>query len=399
MKNEQTIDIYKLLYYSTFVLCMLNFLRVYSLWSFYDSIGRIIELLSGGFTVVLFPFIFSRYKGNNSILLMFFLILILLVGINSEKLLFLWSSFVLVTGAKGLSFRNIVKVHFIVSLCFCLLNVFGYEIGVLKQTNNYSIDIREGMMGDFVQRVDYGYGWATDFANHVFFILLDLWILLKGKLGLLWVSVYIAIAFVVIFKADARLSAGLILLIVIISLCLKWKDIRHKPVGKFVKSYLIVSILFFVLISIWATLAYDPSNLYWLGANLLLSNRLQLGSDAILEFGISWFGQPVEMHGALDAGGMNEYNFVDSTYVQYLIRYGVVSSVLLIILLCKIAINAMRKNNIVLLFAIFLVGLSGIFAQFVYDFRFCVILLAFMATHNQVQYYYEDRNTYITARK
>lgn len=399
MKTEKTLDIYKLLYYSTFVLCMLNFLRCYSLWSFYESIGRIIELLSAGLTIVLFPFVFFRYKGNSMIMLVTSLLLVLLVGIYSEKLLFLWSSFVLVTGAKELSFRNIVKVHFIVCLCFCLLNVLGYEMGVLKQANNYIDDIREGMTGDFVQRVDYGYGWATDFANHVLFILLDLWILLKGKLGLLWGSVYIAMAFVVIFESDARLSAGLILLIVIISLYLKWKDYRHKLVGKFVKWSIIVSIPLSVLISLWATMSYEPSNLYWFGANYLFSNRLQLSSDAVIEFGISWFGQPVELHGALDAGGGNEYNFVDNSYIQFLIRYGIIFNVLLLFLLCKIAIKAMKKDDVVLLFAIFVVGLSGIFAQFVYDFRFCVILLAFMATHNQVQYYYEDRNTYITARK
>ena len=111
MKTEKTLDIYKLLYYSTFVLCMLNFLRCYSLWSFYESIGRIIELLSAGLTIVLFPFVFYRYKGNSMIMLVTSLLLVLLVGIYSEKLLFLWSSFVLVTGAKELSFRNIVKVH------------------------------------------------------------------------------------------------------------------------------------------------------------------------------------------------------------------------------------------------------------------------------------------------
>lgn len=382
MKAKSSLDVYSLLYFTTLVVCVIYLLSPCSLWGFYEVISRYLELLSGGLTVILFPLVFSRYKGNSSMLLLISLLFVVFVGINSEKLFYLWSSFVLVTGAKGLPFKTIVKVHFIVSLCFCLLNVYGYETGALKQANNFSDSIREGMMGDLVQRYDYGYGWASDFANHVFFILLDLWILLKGKLGFLWIPSYVFMAFVVIFKADARLSAGLILLLVIISLYLRWKDFRHKQVGKFVKWSIIVSILLFVFLSIGATLAYESSNLYWFGANVLLSNRLQLGSDAIMEFGISWFGQPVEMHGALDAGGLNEYNFVDCSYVQCLLRYGVITVACLVLMYCKMAIQSLRRNDMVLLFASFLVGISGIIAQFVFEYRYCVLLFAFFASHS-----------------
>lgn len=374
-------SIYSLSYYATFFVCLINALRVYSLWGFYGKIGHYLDLLSIGMTILLLPLVFSLYKGRGIFLLSISLLFTIIVGVNSDRLYFLWTSFVLIVGAKGKSFKAIVKFHFIVCLCFCLFNVYGYEIGALKQANNYIDGIREGITGDWTQRLDFGYGWATDFANHVFYILLDFWILVKGKLKWWGYLLFLYMPFFVVVYTDSRLASGCILLLLISSLCLWWKEKKDNQIGRKMKLCMILSVPFFAVLSIWATFSYDPSNLYWFASDILLSGRLGLGYDAISEFGISWLGQPVEMHGAIDAGGLMEYNFVDSSYVHFLIRYGIVFISFLVLLFMRMSADAAKRNDNVLLIAIMIAGITGIVAQFVFDYKYCVLLLALVAVH------------------
>ena len=326
-------------------------------------------------------------------MLLFSLLFLLILGFNSEYLYFLWPSFVLIIGAYGIKFHDIVKVHFIVSLCFCLMNIIGYKMGMMVQANNYSDGIREGLTGDWVERLDFGYGWATDFANHVFFILLDFWILKRGRLNLWGFLLFLYMPFFIIVYTDSRLSAGCVLLLLFFTIYLKWKDKRKGVMSKYTKWCIIASLPLFAFISIYATMAYDESNIYWMAANLLVSNRLGHGSDALYEFGIPWFGQPVEMYGAIDAGGGLEYNFVDCIYVQYLIRFGFLFVCILLYLYMKMGIKAIQRNDVVFLIAFLIVAFSGVIAQYAFDYKFCVLPLALLATHEQIKHINDANST------
>ena len=388
-------DLYSILYHATLITSMLNMLRVYSLLVFYQitTVKYLLLLSSYGLSVVLFVFSLSRYKGKERSLLFLMLLILLVLGYNSDYYAIVWFTFVLVIGAKGVYFRDIVKIHFIVSLCFCMMNMIGYKMGWLVQANNYSDGIREGLMGDWVQRYDFGYGWATDYANHVFFILLDWWILQRGRLNILGYVLFLYMPYFVIVYTDSRLAAGCILLLLLASLYIKWKDKRNGQMSRFTKWCVIVSLPLFAFISIYATMAYDERNLFWFAANLLVSNRLGHGSDALYEFGIPWVGQPVEMHGAIDAGGLAEYNFVDCIYVQYLIRFGFFFLGILIYMYMKMAIKAARRDDMVFLIAILIVGFSGVIAQYAFDFKFCVLPLALLVAHEQFNHCNYENST------
>lgn len=381
MKNNHKTDFYSLLYYSTFAITLLNFMRVYSLLSIYQIISPFLSIGSIVLTTVLFFSGLMRYK-KNGFLMVLIAILTLLVGYNSERIMALWTTFVLVMGAKDMSYREIVKAHFILSLCFCLLNVSGSLLGITGHANIYADNIRESLFGGETRREHFGYGWSTDFANHVFFILLDLWILLKGRLRLWGALGYVAVAYIIITMSDARLASGCILMIVCCSLYL-WKTDSSKEQLSFITRIAFnLSIPIFAIISIYATLSYDSSNNFWFSLNLLLSGRLSLGFEAIEEYGISWLGQPVKFYGALNMEAGVQANFVDSVYVNYLVKYGIISICLYVYLFYLITVKAVKRNDKVLLFAIVIAGISGIIAQFLFDPFFSVLILALFAKHN-----------------
>ena len=355
-------------------------LNAYTLLPFFESLAFVSIVISVPLSFLVIILCLPKYKNIDFIIAIALLLIVLVVGLLSERLLYLWTSCVLIIGAKGIQFRKLVKLHFVLSLSFCLFNIIGYELG-MTSTPNVIDPERESLFGEDVVRMDFGYGWATDFANHVFYILLDFWILVKGKLKWWGYLLFLYMPFFLVVYTDSRLASACILLLLISSLCLWWKEKKDNQIGRKMKLCMILSVPFFAVLSIWATFSYDPSNLYWIASDILLSGRLGLGYDAISEFGISWLGQPVEMHGAIDAGGLMEYNFVDSSYVQFLIRYGIVFISFLVLLFMRLSADAAKRNDNVLLIAIMIAGITGIVAQFVFDYKYCVLLLALVAVH------------------
>lgn len=386
MNSRSKIDIYHLLYYITFGVLQINALRAYSLLTFYDitAVKYLLIMFSTILPVVVFVSSLSRYKNDDIPKVLGVLLFVLIVGFNSEKVNLLWNSFVLVVGAKGMRFQNIVKFHFIVGLCFCLLNVAGNQFGMSVRAANVSGIEREGLLGMAVERKDFAYGWATDFANHVFFLLLEFWIIIKGKLNIWGYLAYIAISFFIIEQTDSRMAAGCILLILLFSLYLKWLIISRTNAGLFMTWGLTYSIIFFAIISVIVVLLYKPTDPFWFATNLIFSNRLSHGANAITEFGITWFGQPVEMYGLINVEKGQETNFVDSTYLQYLIRYGIVLLTILILIFVLLARRAVKRGDTVFVIALFIASLVGVISQFLFEYRYCVLILALMATHDPI---------------
>lgn len=372
-------DYYSIVYYAALSFTMLNLIRVYSLWGFYDSLGPYLNLCSIILTTMVYVLALFRYTGKGLLYVLLASIFALIIGFNSEKLNFIWVSFVLVVGAKGVDFRNILKVYFIVSVCFCLLNVAGSLLGM---TRHEISSVREGFWGEKVNRKSYGYGWPTDFANHLFFILLYFWFLMKGRLNILMCLFYVAIAIFIIFQTDTRLASGCIVIIVLFSFYVRHLNSRNKEPNQAIIWGAILSVPLFALISIIATISYDDSNLNWFVINLLLTNRLSHANNALADYGVSWFGQPTEFHGAIDTEIDTDYNFVDCSYMLYLFRYGIVAILIFVLIYCVIAYQASRRKDYVFLFAVFITGLSGVITQFIFDIKYCCLFLAFIASHN-----------------
>lgn len=372
---------YNLLYNITFVVTLLTGLKAYTLWPFFNSLSIVLWFLSIPSSFLLMILCIPKYKNLNLIITIVLLLIVLIIGHYSERLYYLWSSFVLIIGAKGIQFRKLVKLHFVLSLCFCLFNIIGYEMG-MTMTPNVIDPQREGMLGDNVVRMDFGYGWATDFATHVFFILLDYWLIRNGNLRFIEYLLYLSICSFLTIFCDARLAVICIFFILCFSLYIKYY--RAKLWGRLFARSLVWGIPIFALISVYATFKYDSSNLIWFGADVLLSGRLSLGNDAIYDYGFSLLGQPIEMYGQLNAGGAAVYNFVDCSYVQYYLRYGIVLVTIIIYLYYRIGKDALRRSDLCLLSALFIAGLSGVIAQFVFDLRFCILLVAITSLHSQV---------------
>ena len=370
------------------MLTLLLFFWGHSLWRSFYILSYFLKLLTLGFSIIILAQSIIMY-GNKFLIVVFSLFVVILNSFLSGAYYgdILWHFFVLVIGAKGVSFNRIVKIHLCVEICLCLANMVAFKLGLIDKSLIFLADEREDMFGgDVITRLSFGYPAATDFATHVFYMLLDYWIIKNGKLNIFEGSIYIVVISFIVHYCDARQAAACIFLIVLCSIYIYYIRKRMKPTNKLLCSILLFSIPLFFFLSLVATLLYDNTDIYWIAADMVLSGRLNYGNEAILENGIHLLGQTVEMHGAGRAGGMNEYNYVDCAYIQFLLRWGILMMAIILIVFYKIGKDAIRRNDIVLLFSLFVVGVSSIITQFLFHENYCIVALALLATHNNHLY-------------
>ena len=349
---ESKPDIRTSLFFVTFVFTVVYQIGDYSLWGFYSSLRWLFRYSALLFSMLLLLLSISKFNGKDIKMIFFALVLTVIVGQLSSSKTELLLLFALVLGAKDIPFKNIVKGE-------------------------------SSIFEDFVARKDFGYLWATDYATHVFFILLDYWILRNGRLRIIEVIACLYIAYFVLINTDARFSFICILLILLLTLFLFLVRKYEVRFGKVAGYLLILSIPILAILSLYATMSYDPSNIYWFLANEISSSRLSLGNDAIIEYGLPLFGQTVVFYGWGNEDISHAYDYVDSSYVQYSIKWGIILMSIIIYAFYRIAKSAFRRNDLSLLFALVLAGIAGVITQFLFYFGYCILLLALFASHSE----------------
>lgn len=354
--------------------------RMNTMWPLYGDFSDLFKYISLLLSLLVGVLCIKRYEGPHLLLIIAIGLIVFVVGMNSENVFQMYLTYLIIIGAKDIPFRDVVKAHFFLALCFCVFNMTISELGWVRKSVTIFIDERDGLLGDVVMRKDFGYGWSTDYANHVFFILLDYWLLRKGKLRVYEYFLFVLIAIFIIINCDARLAAGSILCILLLAFYLRINEKKKKELNKIIRFLFVYSIPFWAVVSLYATINYDSSDLSWAASDLILSGRLRLGYDAIQDVGIPWLGQLFKMYGGGNAGmGDTEYNFLDCAYIQSLVIWGWVLTSIWIYTYVVIAKKANRDHNYTLLAAIFILSMFGVISPYLFNLKYCVLLLAITA--------------------
>lgn len=235
----------------------------------------------------------------------------------------LWDTALLIAGAVNIPYRKILKVGFWIGLFVLLLAILGAFTGCIPDLAYQTIDKQF--------RYSFGIVYPTDFAAHVAFLFLTGWVLYEECRTLPFVGCALGLAAVIHKFNQAKCSVAILILcalsIVYLHLVQK-RSAKYKLLHHFSNGInaLLVRIMPLCAILMIGLSCFYKDNLPWMEyVNTLLSNRLQLGRQAIENYGITWFGTAFDQVGY---GGSTvwskafTYNFVDSSYVMILVRYG-----------------------------------------------------------------------------
>ena len=316
----------------------------------------------------------------NQLLVCSVLVIIASIALYSSNRGELLDFMLIVIGSRRVNDKQIVKTYFILGTLYLLITIACSLTGVIV---NYST-IRLG-----VGTVRYAFGivYSTDFAAHIFFLVLAYHYIRKKKIKFKQIIVHVVIVIFLDRYCDSRFSEFLILLTLLLFFINDYRDkIFKSKVFIFVSNWITAVCGIF---SVAVTYMYSNTNVMWIAVDeLLFSNRLKIGKKVIDLYGFTPFGQFIKMQGM----GYKIHNidtslgitYIDSSYLQLILLYGVVFFTIMMTcyIYCSKKIN--MEGNTKLSIIIVLIALSGILNQYLINIAYnpFVVILGIYLLHN-----------------
>lgn len=366
----------ELLYFLSFSIYLINAMLNTTMFNVYLSNGiKKVCLLVSIFLILFKILIFDRYSIKNIIYIGILFIIMLVAGILSgyKNLLLLA---LLIVGAKDVSFKRIIKIYLTITISITIIAMIAVKFGVIEHIIYY----RNGKA-----RYSFGSIYCTDFAAHIFYIIVSYCYVKGMKIGMHNIVIFIICGMFVYKYAGARLDAISIFVVCIYYIYILFKQRFRKNSGKiklnwFMKFVMVFSVPVSAFISIFITNIYSSANYNLVKLNSILSNRLSYGKRGIDEYGFKLFGQQVAMNGN---GGTNRiienYFFIDSSYLYIALRYGIMILMLFCIYFIFLNKRMIKENNFIIPIIVMFIAINSIVAHHFTDVAYNPFILCLFA--------------------
>lgn len=259
---------------------------------------------------------------------------ILIAGIASDNIINLLCAFIAIVASKNINIKKIIYMQMVIMAIILLFTVTSSKYGIIQ--NFVSKSQYSGRIRNYL-----GFNYAT-FAPNLFFHLTSLIIFFKGKsFNVLYYGFLAGVNYFLYIQTDTKSAfyiTNLMLILLYVSQVFQLEKHYSNKIFLNSEKYLvgIMSIL-----SIFASIFYSPENKILYNIDKIVTNRLRLANFGIETYGITLFGQKINWI-TLDESKLirNDYFFVDSSFVNILLSYGLV-----LLLLLVIGFYYLGKNN------------------------------------------------------
>lgn len=249
-------------------------------------------------------------------------------------------SFALVViAAAEVSKNKILKWYMIVSFTLLAIVLFASSTGMIA---NVVFDLGTR------NRNTLGFLWTTSAPIFFFFTVLVILYCYHKKLS--WIELLsLWVIGVLLFQLTNTkfvfILTGVVLLLEV--LFARYED----KIYKIFENKWIIRIIYCIpgvccLFSILSAVLYNPDGRIWQSLNALLTNRLINGKNAIVQYGFSFFGQPIEWKGSwIGAEATDIYNYVDSSFLQIALKDGIIIALIALVAYTGILYWLMKKKS------------------------------------------------------
>ncbi len=363
------------LFFSGFILCIF---RGIMLTTMFPYIGIMLNTCLGISILLLLSKIlfFDKYTLKMFIIVTSMFIISIIVFLSSGySWPFLW--ILTLVAAKDVPFRKILQVYLLMNITIIGLAFVASMLGVIE-----NLAYTNGDWNNL--RYSFGCVYTTDFAAHIFFMLLIAFYLYQNKLRWYHYTGTCAAAGFIYYYCYAKLDTICIILLALFFgyyHVLKWQSRKErvmvpsingsknnififKRTNMYLKFKKVLMYIALISMPVLAVLIYVLSISYQLDNELLeninetITGRLALGKRGLDDYGISLFGQDVPMVGF---GGSTtieeEYFFIDSSYLNILLTYGLLFLIMVFVIYGTICYK--YRKDTVLMLAIVLLAISS----------------------------------------
>ena len=284
-----------------------------------------IKICSTAYTIQDIPFLLifalafflGFYSGKNGTLVFYCLIMLSSYKMNNEKT---------------------IKITAYTQGIFLLLIILLSQTGIIT---DYVFD------EDARHRYGLGFTWTT-VAPITFFYFIMCFIYTNRR-RIKWHHIIILeiINVWLYYKTNTRMAFALSSLFLLVVLFEKMNRKRFKILSKFKLVYIVYPFLAWLLVIIVCKV-FNRDGSTWVRINTLLSGRLKLSQDAVRLYGIHLLGQKVEWKGTNifhTTYAPGEYNYVDSSYLQLTISYGMIFMFVVLVLFAYAIYKHIKVND------------------------------------------------------
>lgn len=366
---------YLLIYSAIFTFEFLNTTMFEVKWP--PRFGYIFLVSSALYTIAKFIW-HNTYTKKEMILSGVILFAFIMPAILTEYSFLWWVGF-LIVGAKDINFDKILKMYLILGITIMLVAFLASQCGWIE---NLVYIIHRG--DQLLPRYSYGSVYPTDFAAHIFYIAIAGSCLEDKKITIGKIINFIVLAVFVLDKCIARTSS--ICLVIMACLLLMYKMFNFKI--KYKTGYYIFNMatIGFAGLYIALTHLYDKTQNLLVKLNYALSDRLTITSKAIEFYDYKLFGQNIAEKGygrGVEFEG--EYFFLDDSYIRIALMYGVVLLIIVLALSWYNGYKAIQNKNVVILFALAVIGLHSFMEHHILEIAYNPILCYTFAKCKQIE--------------
>lgn len=254
-------------------------------------------------------------------------VIIIVTGVSDNNQVMLY--FLNIISLSDVKKERVAKTALFTGVLLTVITVLLARLGMIEDLTYY----QSGDHDSERIRRSMGFIYPTNFAATIFYLLLIVFYLYKGKLNIFNFCLYLYAAYFVKKYCDARLSMIMILLIIAVSFCYTVRKNNHSP-SMLMKAGLILSMPIGTVLTYGLLFYYSRGGKTADKLNALLSSRLSIGYRLLNEYGIKPFGQYIEQYGN---GGTTdsvvqmhgEYTFIDMSFQRIPQVYGLIAFVVI----------------------------------------------------------------------
>ena len=280
----------------------------------------------------------------------------------------------LALGDRNFRFRTLMWIYFPIVLLISAVTVMGSQLGWVE---NLVYTAREG-------RMSFGFIYPTDCAAHFLFLGLGYWYMRGKKLYYPEIFVFFALGLAAWYGCKGRFSTVLLMVVTVSALAYlffskKVKDQqRWDQICQGIPSEILVIMPLLCNLGVHiVNVCYSADGQFWVWMDNLLSNRLSIGKKGIDIYGFRLWGSNIPMTGS--GGDVNlpsKYYYIDSSYLQVSLLYGLVVLAVVLILFTMACLYARREKDWILLLVLTFVALHGLFEHHAFQLAYSPFLLA-----------------------
>jgi hypothetical protein len=274
---------------------------------------------------------------------------------------------VLVFSAKGINFDDIVKVSFRLVMALLALTIPMVLLGLLPD----EILVRE-LHGRLVECHSLGFYHYSKVPTFWFYLYLGYAYLNRGRYSFAKHLLWVIGGLVIYLVCYERLRFYLLLIAFFLFAAVHFT--RKQAIGQ--KLRIVCTTIYPVFFGAAFLLAhlYSPSDEIMSVLNSLLSGRLRLESAALDNFGITLFGQSVEMNNEIGLADPLQYMFVDAAFIFVPIVYGAIIGSLLLLCCTYLMHKAASDNNLPLVLMLLCIAIDCLVGNQLLSIWLCPIL-------------------------